>query len=611
MKIKNLKRNLLNNLKITIFSKLAFTGLIAASISSCSTEQIDQDELDPQNESYASQSISIINFDFEDGKEGWSDEEEIAISSIVSKDEGFLYGGKKSIKISSSGDRVTQLVKVFPNTSYLLSAIINGEGYIGAGSGKTNYIDTNEEWKQVSYTFNSGSATSITIFGEAQKKDTRFDNFSLTTISTDNPENEENSDNLAYNKETNQSSTGYGGVSSRAVDGNTNGVWRKSSITHTNREYRPWWQVRLGKEYAIGEIKIWNRTDNCCVSRLANFDIFIYNDAGKLAYKTTIVETPTSSVTINAEGAIGSRVRVKLKDTNPLSLAEVQVFEYSGSTDDPEDEDEDEELITDKEDEDDKENEEITDPPLGDAKLPSDLMNNCKQWKITYPTGEEDKTLCDESNNEFFFVNEDKNGLVFRAPIRSDNGTTKNSSYIRSELRERTQDGKSDIYWTTDGKHVIYVAQAITHLPKVKSHLVATQIHGNKSDGIDDSMVLRLEEEHLFLSFNGGKLRSNLTIKNDYKLGQPHEVIFEVIDGKHYCYYSEDGNLKKAYESGNASQYLVKDGSSTVLMDLNYDQTYFKIGNYTQSNPDKEGSATNDADNYGEVVVYDFFVNHQ
>ncbi len=601
MKIKNFKLNFLKNQKLFFFSNSTLKVLIAATVAGCTTEQIDENELAPQSESYASQSISIINFDFEDGKEGWSDQEEIAISSIVSKDEGFLYGGKKSIKISSSGDRVTQLVKVSPNTSYLLSAIINGEGYIGAGSGKTSYINTDEEWKQVSYTFNSGSATSIAIFGEAQKKDTRFDNFSLTTISTDNPDDEENGDNLAYNKETNQSSTGYGGVSSRAVDGYTNGVWKKSSITHTNREYRPWWQVRLGKEYAIGEIKIWNRTDNCCVSRLANFDIFIYNDAGKLTYKTTIVETPTSSVTINAEGAVGSRVRVKLKDTNPLSLAEVQVFEYSGSTDDPEDE----EVITDKEDE------EITDPPLGDAELPSDLMSNCKQWKITYPTGEEDKTLCDESNNEFFFVNEDKNGLVFRAPIRSDNGTTKNSSYIRSELRERTQDGKSDIYWTTDGKHVIYVAQAITHLPKVKSHLVATQIHGNKSDGIDDSMVLRLEEEHLFLSFNGGKLRSNVTIKNDYQLGQPHEVIFEVIDGKHYCYYSEDGNLKKAYESGNASKYLVKDGNSSVLMDLDYDQTYFKVGNYTQSNPDKEGSATDDADNYGEVVVYDFFVTHK
>ncbi|MGR5094487.1 polysaccharide lyase family 7 protein [Vibrio maritimus] len=248
--------------------------------------------------------------------------------------------------------------------------------------------------------------------------------------------------------------------------------------------------------------------------------------------------------------------------------------------------------------------------PVGDAEFPSDLMSNYNQWKITYPDGTEDKTLYQESN-EYFYVNDDRNGIVFRAPVRSNNGTTPNSSYIRSELREREADGSSDIYWTTTGKHVVYAKQAITHLPIVKDHLVATQIHGNKEAGIDDSLVLRLEGSHLFLSFNGGVLRDDLTIKTNYSLGTIHEVMFEVIDGKHYVYYSEDGNLGSAYASGNASQYLVKDGSSNVLMDLDYGDAYFKIGNYTQSNPEKEGSYTDDPDNYGEVVVYDFWVSHQ
>ncbi|GAL33985.1 alginate lyase precursor [Vibrio maritimus] len=247
--------------------------------------------------------------------------------------------------------------------------------------------------------------------------------------------------------------------------------------------------------------------------------------------------------------------------------------------------------------------------PIGNAQYPSDLMNNYNQWKITYPDGTEDKTLYQETN-EYFYVNDNRNGIVFRAPVRSNNGTTPNSSYIRSELREREADGSSDIYWTTTGKHVVYSKQAITHLPIVKDHLVATQIHGNKAAGIDDSLVLRLEGSHLFLSFNGGKLRDDLTIKTDYSLGAVHEVMFEVVDGKHYVYYSEDGNLEAAYTSGNASQYLVKDGTSTVLMDLDYGEAYFKVGNYTQSNPEKEGSYTDDPDNYGEVVVYDFWVSH-
>lgn len=244
------------------------------------------------------------------------------------------------------------------------------------------------------------------------------------------------------------------------------------------------------------------------------------------------------------------------------------------------------------------------------AQKPADLMENCNQWKITYPTGDEEKQLCDEPNNEYFFLTDAGDAIVFKAPIRSNNGTTPNSSYIRSELRERVVSGESDIYWTTEGSHMIYVKQAITHLPINKSHLVATQIHGNKDDGIDDSMVLRLEDSHLFLSFNGGKLRDDLTIKTDYSLGTIHEVIFVIKDGKHYCYYSEDGNLLSAYNSNNASSYLIKDNGNDYVMDLNYDETYFKIGNYTQSNAEKEGDDVDDPENYGEVYVYDFTVVH-
>ncbi|WPR72845.1 polysaccharide lyase family 7 protein [Flavobacterium sp. NG2] len=244
------------------------------------------------------------------------------------------------------------------------------------------------------------------------------------------------------------------------------------------------------------------------------------------------------------------------------------------------------------------------------AQVPSNLMRNCNQWKITYPTGVEDKTLCGEPNNEFFFVNPTGNAIVFKAPVRSDNGTTPNSSNIRSELRERTTDGLTDIYWTTTGTHALYVKQAITHLPIKKPQLVATQIHGDKTAGIDDSMVMRLEGTNLFLSFNGGKLRSNVSIKTNYTLGTIHEVIFKVVNGKHYCYYSEDGNLWNAYKNGTASSYLIKAEGNDYVMDKTYDQSYFKVGNYTQSNPTEEGTSTGLPDNYGEVVVYDFDVDH-
>ncbi|WP_430905628.1 carbohydrate-binding protein [Maribacter sp. 2-571] len=398
----------------------------------------------------------------------------------------------------------------------------------------------------------------------------------ITPVSLDNSNN--TATNLALNKTAEQSSEDYGGGAERAVDGNTSGVWGNNSVTHTKNSNRPWWQVRLGQDYNIGQIKIWNRTD-CCTGRLSDFDVFVYNNAGTQVFKTTIKDAPNPSVTVNTGGVSGSRIRIKLKGTDALSLAEVQVFGDAAE-------------------------------PTGTANIPADLMENCKQWKITYPTGDEDKTLCDENNNEFFYVNESRNGIVFRVPIRDNNGFTLNSPNVRSELRERKLDGSSDVFWTTDNTHVLYVKQAITHLPIRKDELVATQIHGKKSEGIDDAMVVRLEGSKMFLSFNGGKLRSNVTIKNNYQLGTVHEVIFVVNNGKHYCYYGEDGNLKSAYANGNAAQYLVKDGSRDYVFDRSYGDAYFKVGNYTQSNPSTEGSATNDPDNYGEVVVYDFYAEH-
>ena len=131
--------------------------------------------------------------------------------------------------------------------------------------------------------------------------------------------------NLALGKTAEQSSTAYGGSPSRAVDGNTSGVWNQKSVTHTSSTYQPWWQVRLGSNTDIDQIVIWNRT-NCCSSRLSNFDVFVYNAAGSQVYKTTITSTPSPSVTINTGGVYGNRVRIKLRGTNPLSLAEVQVY---------------------------------------------------------------------------------------------------------------------------------------------------------------------------------------------------------------------------------------------------------------------------------------------
>jgi type IV pilus assembly protein PilY1 len=97
---------------------------------------------------------------------------------------------------------------------------------------------------------------------------------------------------LASGKPTSQSSTDFGGVSSRAVDGNRDGIFNNNSVTHTTTQYQPWWQVDLGTSSQISRIRIFNRTD-CCEDRLANFYIFAasFDMSGKTIAE--LLEDPT------------------------------------------------------------------------------------------------------------------------------------------------------------------------------------------------------------------------------------------------------------------------------------------------------------------------------
>ncbi|WP_086478226.1 MULTISPECIES: BT_3987 domain-containing protein [Arenibacter] len=142
--------------------------------------------------------------------------------------------------------------------------------------------------------------------------------------------------NIALGKLTTQSSTIAGGVSSRAVDGNTSGQWGDGSVTHTGGSGEEWLQVDLGNiSPFIQEIKLFNRQD-CCGDRLVDFYVFVSDDPfesdsvadillqddvysffheGVAGYETAIPVSRT-----------GRYIRVQLTGTTNLSLAEVQVF---------------------------------------------------------------------------------------------------------------------------------------------------------------------------------------------------------------------------------------------------------------------------------------------
>ena len=113
--------------------------------------------------------------------------------------------------------------------------------------------------------------------------------------------------NLALGKNTSQSSTTHSGDSSRAVDGNTNGSYSNNSVTHTAEGIGEWWQVDLGDVYSIEDIVIFNRTDNCCESRLGDFTVSLSNasDGSQVLWSNTITDAPDPDITMKANDTSG------------------------------------------------------------------------------------------------------------------------------------------------------------------------------------------------------------------------------------------------------------------------------------------------------------------
>ena len=145
--------------------------------------------------------------------------------------------------------------------------------------------------------------------------------------------------NLALRGTARQSSIGWEGSPSRAIDGNTNGNYGAGSVTHTAAgDPVPWWEVELERASALERIVLWNRTD-CCSRRLSNFKVSVLDDERNevffALYFLDGFDFPTPGVGFDIPlplGTEGRRVRVELLGPNAdgelyLSLAEVKVFE--------------------------------------------------------------------------------------------------------------------------------------------------------------------------------------------------------------------------------------------------------------------------------------------
>ncbi len=145
-----------------------------------------------------------------------------------------------------------------------------------------------------------------------------------------------NPQNIALNQSTSQSSIAQNGFSSLAVDGNMDGdFWTGNSVALTGWNNEAWWQVDLGEESNINEIRIWNRED-CCYDKLSNFYVLVSNNpfsstdldatlnqANVWSYfQSSTVGRPTT-IPINQQGRY---IRLQAIDGRFLGIAEVEVM---------------------------------------------------------------------------------------------------------------------------------------------------------------------------------------------------------------------------------------------------------------------------------------------
>ncbi|MBN1421602.1 MAG: lamin tail domain-containing protein [Planctomycetes bacterium] len=144
-------------------------------------------------------------------------------------------------------------------------------------------------------------------------------------------------ENVARGKRASQSSTGFAGFASRAVDGNTDGDYGNTSVSHTSpSDSEPFWEVDLAGTFPIERIVLWNRTD-AYPERLSNFRLMVLDEARTIVASSdhftdkSFPATPSYEI-VPASGTAGRFVRIEKlgPDRNGetiISLAEVEVFE--------------------------------------------------------------------------------------------------------------------------------------------------------------------------------------------------------------------------------------------------------------------------------------------
>jgi len=138
---------------------------------------------------------------------------------------------------------------------------------------------------------------------------------------------------VSQGKPTSQSSEGWSGSSSRAVDGNTNSNYGSNSCTHTQANNNEWWRVDLQKMYMVKKVKVYNRSD-CCSGRLRFFVRVgtgsTWSDSQNQQCGGTVAGGSWTSTEVVCDKR-GSFVYIVIDGADYLTLCEVEVVAEDSS----------------------------------------------------------------------------------------------------------------------------------------------------------------------------------------------------------------------------------------------------------------------------------------
>ncbi len=238
------------------------------------------------------------------------------------------------------------LVSNRPFSSTNLQTVMKQSGvtsyYVKDTAGRPTSVTINRKGRYVRIQLRSTSSLSLAevqIFDSSvmAQEVTPVATSVTTTVAAPVADNTNVAQGKPANQSNNYTNTLYGSAfASRAVDGNTDGVFANLSVSSTTAtSIQPYWEVDLQASYPLSEIKIWNRSD-CCTTRLADFFIMVSDQPFSTTnLQTTLAQSGVNSYYVKdtagrptsvAINRTGRYVRIQLRGTNSLSLAEVQVF---------------------------------------------------------------------------------------------------------------------------------------------------------------------------------------------------------------------------------------------------------------------------------------------